>query len=178
MAGESVTAHEATRLFQATIAVSMIGIFLGIFFFFINIDLAVRVAAVLLVGLVGVISFLRHSVYYRSDQVRMGWHQDHPEFQLEVGYANLAIGFFALLVAAFNTGTLSCGIVLGIYGTYLICTLVLHCREAFGKQDILLPADRQRAVRSVFSTAMFVLALLGFAFIAFGRAGFIPFVHL
>jgi hypothetical protein len=178
MAGESVTAHAATRLFLATIAVSMVWIFLGIFFFFINIDLAVRVAAALLVGLVGVISFLRHSVYYRSDQVRMGWHQDHPEFQLEVGYANLAIGLFALAVALFNGGTASCGIVLGIYGTYLLFTLLLHAHEAWGKQDIPLPPDRQRAVRSVFSTGFFVLALYGFAFIAFARTGFIPFVHL
>ena len=104
MTGEPATAREATLLFQATMLVSMVGIFLGIFFMFMNTDLTIRIAAALLVGLVGVISFLRHSVCYRSDQVRMGWHQDHPEFQIEVGFANLAIGIWALVAAVFNGG--------------------------------------------------------------------------
>ncbi|MCK9580341.1 MAG: hypothetical protein M0Q92_07800 [Methanoregula sp.] len=94
------TAHEASLLMRATMAITMIGIFIGIFFIFINIDLAIRTAAAFLVGVVGVISFIRHSVYYESDQVRMGWRQDHPEFQLEVGYANLTLGIWALVAAA------------------------------------------------------------------------------
>jgi hypothetical protein len=173
----SVTAREATLLFRATIAVSMAGIFFGIFFMFMNTDLAVRIAAALMVGLVGIISFLRHSVCYRSDQVRMGWHQDHPEFQIEVGFANLAMGIWALVVAAFNWGAAACGITLAIYGTYLFCTLVLHASQA-RSATALPPADRERAVRSVFSTGFFVLFLLGFAILAFARAGFIPFLQM
>ncbi|WP_321505905.1 DUF6790 family protein [uncultured Methanoregula sp.] len=178
MADETVTAREATLLFWATMAVSMAGIFLGIFFSFTSIDLAVRVAAALLVGIVGIISFFRHSVYFRSDQVRMGWHQDHPAFQLEVGYANLAIGIWALVAAVFNGSALACGLVLAIYGTYLLCTLFLHAAEAADTRYKNIPADRQRAVRSVLSTLFFVLFLFGFAFIAFARAGLVPFMHL
>jgi hypothetical protein len=178
MAISSVTARKATLLFRATIAVSMVGIFLGIFFMFMNTDLAVRIATALLVGVVGIISFVRHSVYFRSDQVRMGWAQDHPEFQIEVGFANLAIGIWALVAAVLNAGTMVCGIMLGIYGMYLLCALILHACEAFAGEALHLPADRQRAVRSVFSTGFFVFALFVFAFIAFARAGFIPFLQL
>lgn len=74
------TAHEASLLMGATMAISMMGIFLGIFFLFINTDLTVRITAATLVGIIGILSFLRHSVYYESDQVRMGWRQDHKEF--------------------------------------------------------------------------------------------------
>jgi hypothetical protein len=178
IAGGAVTAREATLLFSATIAISMVGIFVGIFFFFINSDLAVRIAAALLAGVVSIISFFRHSVYFRSDQARMGWHQDHPEFQLEAGYANLAIGIWALVAAVFNWGALACGLVLAIYGTYLLCTLFLHAAEAFGRKERTIPTDRERAVRSVYFTLFFVLFLFGFALIGFARAGFVPFVHL
>ena len=162
----------------ATKAVSMIGIFIGIFFLFINIDLGVRVAAAILVGVVGIISFVRHSVYYQSDQIRMGWRQDHPEFQLEVGYANLALGIWALVAAVFNWGALACGMMLAIYGTYLLCALLLHLFEAHTGEDLHTPAYRSRVIRSVFSTGFFVLALFGFGVVAFARAGVLPFVQL
>jgi hypothetical protein len=178
MAVGSDTAREATRLFQATMVFSMAGIFLGIAFFFIDIDLAVRIAAALLAGAVGIVSFLRHSVYYKSDQARMGWSQDNPAFQLEVGYANLAIGIWALLAAALDWGALACGTMLAVYGTYLLCALLLHATEAFGAEDLHHLASRQRAMRSVFSTGFFVLFLFAFAFIAFARAGIVPFMQL
>jgi hypothetical protein len=171
------TAREASLLMGATMAVSMIGIFTGIFFLFNSIDIAVRIAAAILVGVVGVISFVRHSVCYESDQCRMGWRQDHPEFQLEVGYANLAIGIWALVAAVFNQG-LVCGVVLAIYATYLFCTLLLHVYEAHAWEDLHIPAHRSRAIRSVVSTGFFVLVLAAFAFIAFARAGVLPFLQI
>ena len=170
-------AKDAARLFQATMVFTVVGIFIGIALFFIDIDLSVRFAAAVLAGIVGFISFLRHSVYYKSDQARMGWHQDHPEFQLEVGYANLAVGIWALVVAILDWGAEACGLVLAIYGTYLLCALLLHAKEAFGRNDLAHPAERQRAVRSVISTGFFVIFLYGFALIAFARAGLVPFVQ-
>jgi len=171
------TAHEASLLMGATMAVSMIGIFLGIFFLFISMDIAVRVAAAILVGVVGFISFLRHSVYYPSDQIRMGWRQDHPEFQLEVGYANLAIAAWALVAAILDWG-LVCGVMLATYATYLLCALFLHLFEAHAGEELHIPEHRSRAVRSVASTGFFVVALAGFAFIAFARAGVVPFIRI
>jgi len=170
------TAHEASLLMRATMAVSMIGIFIGIFFIFINTDLAIRTAAALLVGVVGVISFIRHSVYFESDQVRMGWRQDHPEFQLEVGYANLTLGIWALVAAAAGW-ILDCGVMLAAYGTYLLCALLLHLSQARARDGLQDPALRSRAIKSVASTGFFVFFLFAFAFIAFARAGVLPFVQ-
>jgi len=171
------TAREASLLMGATMAVTMVGIFIGIFLVFLNIDLAIRAAAALLVGVVGLISYLRHSVYYESDQVRMGWHQDHPEFQLEVGYANLTLGIWALVAAAAGW-VLVCAVMLAAYGTYLLCALRLHLSQARAHDGQHDPALRSRAVKSVVSTGFFVLFLFVFALVAFARAGVLPFIHL
>ena len=177
MGATQPTAHEASLLMGATLAISMIGIFIGIFFLFINIELAIRIATAVLAGFVGIISFVRHSVYYESDQIRMGWRQEHKEFQLEVGYANLAIGIWGLVAAVFNWG-LVCGVVLAIYATYLFCTLLLHLSESHAWEDLHKAAHRSRAIKSVVSTGFFVVVLAGFAFIAFAHAGVLPFIHL
>lgn len=171
------TSHEASLLMRTTMAVTMIGIFIGIFFTFINIDLAIRTAAALLVGVVGVISFIRHSVYFESDQVRMGWRQDHPGFQLEVGYANLTLGIWALVAAAAGW-ILVCGVMLAAYGTYLLCTLLLHLSQARARDDPQDPALRSRAMKSVASTGFFVVFLAVFAIVAFARAGVLPCVRI
>jgi hypothetical protein len=171
------TAKAASLLMGATMVVSMIGIFMGIFFLFINIETTIRIAAAVLVGVVGIISFFRHSVYYESDQIRMGWRQEHKEFQLEVGYANLAMGIWGLVAAVFNWG-LVCGVVLALYATYLLCALFLHLTESHAWEDLHKTAHRSRAIRSVISTGFFVLVLAGFAFIAFAHAGVLPFIHL
>jgi hypothetical protein len=171
------TAHEASLLMGATMAVSMIGIFIGIFFLFINIELAIRIATAVLAGVVGIISFIRHAIYYESDQARMGWRQEHKEFQLEVGYANLAIGIWALVAAVLNWG-LVCGVVLAIYATYLFCALLLHLSESHAWEDLHKAVHRSRAIRSVVSTGFFVVVLAAFAFIAFAHAGVLPFISL
>ena len=175
--GAPPTAHEASLLMGATMAASMIGIFLGIFFLFMSIDTAVRLAAATLVGIVGILSFIRHSVYYASDQVRMGWRQDHPEFQLEVGYVNLAIGIWALVAATLSWG-LVCGVMLATYATYLFCALLLHLSQARAREDLHDPALRKRAIQSVISTGFFVLALFGFSVVALAHAGVLPFMQM
>lgn len=160
----------ASVLFAATTVVSLICIFVTIYFLFINPDLAYRVAAVTLVGIVGLLSFLRHSVFYRSDQARMGWTQDRPEFQLEVGYANLAISLVAFAAAGSNWGPLACGLSLLTYGTYLLCALLLHAYEAIYVVEI-----RGRATKRVINTAFFVAALYIFGFLALAGSHAAPF---
>ena len=174
MTADTRTAREAALLFGATIIVSMIGVFLGIFYLFVNIDLSIRITTALLVGIVGIISFFRHSVFYLSDQVRMGWKQEHHEFQLEVGYANLALGFWAIMVVALGWGALASGLLLATYGTYLLCTLALHVREFCEAQDLRHSGHRDRAMTSVISTGIFVAFLFFFAAVAFGRACVVP----
>ena len=170
MAQPPETGKTASQLMAATMVASMIGIFTGIYLLFVNTGLAFRVLACILVGVVGTLSFLRHSVYFRSDQARMGWTQEHPEFQLEVGYANLAIGIAAFAAAILNWGSLACGITLFIYGTYLFCTFLLHLRQAIPADDLHHPGQRQRATRSTINSGFFVAVLFIFAFLALASA--------
>lgn len=158
-------------------ASSIIGIFLGIFFLPLNIDTSVRIAAAILVGVVGVISFVRHSIFSASDQVRMGWRQDHKEFQVEVGFANLAIGIWALVAAALGWGVV-CGVMLMTYGTYLLCAFLLHVHQAGIPGELHDPALRSRAFRSSISTGFFVLALFAFGILGLARAGVLPFLSM
>lgn len=171
MAPQPETGRIASQLMAATMVVTMIGIFFGIYFLLTDTTLAFRVLAALLVGVVGTLSFLRHSVYYKSDQARMGWTQEHPEFQLEVGYANLAIGIGAFAASVLNWGSLACGITLFIYGTYLFCALLLHLSQAIAVDDLHHPGQRQRAMRSTVSTGFFVAVLYIFAVLAMMHAG-------
>ena len=174
LTADTHTAREAALLFGATIIISMIGVFLGIFYLFVDVNLSLRITTALLVGVVGIVSFFRHSVFYLSDQVRMGWKQEHPEFQLEVGYSNLALGIWAIIVAVLGWGALACGLLLAMFGTYLLCTLALHVREVYAAKDLRHSGHRDRAVTSSIVTGMYVVMLFFFAAVAFGRAGVLP----
>src|SRR5271157_3452680 len=171
MAGAKEDPKIASFLFAATLVATLIGIFVSIYYLFADAGLAYRISAAVLVGVVGIISFLRHSVFYRSDQARMGWRQDHPEFQLEVGYANLAMGIVAFLAAGLNWGPLACGMALLIYGMYLLCAVLLHAYEALYVKDI-----RARAKKSVINTGIFVIVLFIFAGLALSSAHAAPFL--
>ncbi len=166
MSALSVSSRPASLLFGATVVVTVTGTFLGIFFLFSDIPLSIRIVTALIVGVVGVLSFIRHSLFFRSDQLRMGWTPDHPLFQIEVGFANLAIGIGALTASILDWGYLACGMALLIYGLYLLCTLVLHIYIA--RTD---PAQRKGAPGRIMNTAFFVFVLLIFAAIAFLNAG-------
>jgi hypothetical protein len=170
MAGGKEDPKIASFLFGATLVAIVIGIFVTIYYLFADPSFAYRISTAILVGVVGFISFLRHSVFYRSDQARMGWRQDRPEFQLEVGYANLAIGIAAFLAAGLNWGPLACGMMLLIYGIYLLCALLLHVYEAVYVKDI-----RARATKSVINTGIFVIVLFIFAWLALSGAHVTPF---
>ncbi len=64
-------------------------------------EAAISPVALLSVGVVGIISMIRHSVFHRSDAIRMGWDQGRRNnFQIEVGFANLAIGLPAILAVS------------------------------------------------------------------------------
>lgn len=151
----------ASLLFVATLVVTIAGIFLSIFLLFVNPGLVYRTAALILVGIVGILSFIRHSVFFQSDQARMGWTQDHPGFQLEVGYANLAMGIAAILSSSLNWGPRACGITLLTYGLYLLFTLILHVYEAVHEA-----ATRRRSLKSAGYTAFFIIVLFFFAILA------------
>jgi hypothetical protein len=55
---------------------------------------ALQIVTLTAVGLVGLSAFVRHFIFHKSDARRLGWDLTRPEFQYEVGFANLG---FALV---------------------------------------------------------------------------------
>lgn len=157
----------ASLLFSATIASTIIGIFLGIYFYISSDPMtSIRITTFFIVGVIGILSFLRHSVFYKSDQMRMGWMQENPQFQIEVGFANLAIGLAGFAAAVLWWGPLACGMTLLTFGIYMASVLLLHIRESFVDSS-----KRKSATKKIANTAIFTLSLLGFAAFAFMQAG-------
>lgn len=108
----------------------------------------------------------------------MGWRQDPPEFQLEVGYANLTLGIWALVAAVSGWGLSSVSCLLSANARYLFCALLLHLSQARAPDGLHDPAIRKRAIQSVFLTGFFVPALFRFNVVALVRAGVLPFFQL
>lgn len=89
-------------------------------------DAVVPVAAIS-VGAVGVIAFVRHSVFHRADAARMGWDLGRRnDFQIEVGFANLAWGIVALLSWLLAWGTVTQAAITLVFGLYMLQATLLH----------------------------------------------------
>ncbi len=88
----------AGYLMTLTYACGAAGVALGVYGY--GTDGAVKglhYACILMVGVVGIISGIRHTVFYRSDLARMGISEGKPFFQWETGFANLALGVIAVI---------------------------------------------------------------------------------
>lgn len=87
-------------------------------------------AAVVAVGGSGLLSFVRHSIFHRSDAARMNWdYGRRNDFQIEVGFANLAIGISGVLSWLLDWGIRAQGAVVITYGIYLLAAALLHGSE-------------------------------------------------
>jgi hypothetical protein len=104
------------------------GLFAGFYFYFgHNVPLAVGLVALTCAGLVGILSFFSHVVFHKTDAIHLGLDPKQSAFfQLEVGFANMAIGLTALLAYLMNWGPLAQGVLLGCYSLYLFQALLLH----------------------------------------------------
>lgn len=82
------------------------------------------------VGGVGLLSFIRHAVFHRSDALRMGWNYgERNDFQLEVGFANLAWGAVAITGMYQRWDTQTLGAIVLLVGIYMLQAAVLHLLE-------------------------------------------------
>ena len=141
-------------LMNATFAVGAIGYFIG--FWIIGSDgpqAAIRPVALLSVGVVGIISMIRHSVFHRSDAIRMNWDQGkRNNFQLEVGFANLAIGLPAIIAVSLD------------WGVVVQASLVLVYALYFAQITVLVLIDRVDGKVKLFRVALVLLqtGMLGY----------------
>ncbi len=78
-------------------------------------------ACLLAVGAAGILSFVRHSVFHRSDAARMHWDLGvRNNFQIEVGLANLAWGLVAVLAVVLEWGLAVQASTFLVFGFYLL----------------------------------------------------------
>ncbi len=113
------------------------------------------------VGLTGLLSFFRHSVFHESDAKRMGWDMGRRNnFQIEVGIANLAWGALAIFAVAFDWGLRTEAASFLVFGFYML-----------GVAAMMLTAPDKSAARpwstvaiiGVFGIALAVLGFQGMA---------------
>jgi hypothetical protein len=116
----------AAILGYTSMIIGSIGIFFGFFYLTQNPGLSIKIVTFSTVGIVGVLAFVRHFIFHKSDSIRLGWETERPEFGYEVGFANLAFGIIALITSTQNYALQTqSAIVLG-YAIYLIQAGLLH----------------------------------------------------
>ncbi len=122
-------------------------------------DPSLTFAALVLVGLSGLLSFLRHSVFHESDAKRMGWDMGRRNnFQIEVGIANLAWGVLAVLAVVLDWGLRVEAASILVFGFYMV---------GVGLMVATAPGDgaarpwKNVAIASVFGIATAVLGFQG-----------------
>lgn len=88
---------------------------------------SLTLGCLLAVGATGLLSFVRHSVFHRSDAARMGWdYGRRNNFQIEVGLANLAWGSVAVLAVVLDWGLAVEAALFLVFGVYIVSVLVLN----------------------------------------------------
>ena len=122
---------------------------------------ALAVATPTAVGLIGLLAFLRHFVFHESDAKRLGWESGRPEFQYEVGFANLAFALVALLAYFGGWGIGAQATVLLGFGLYLLQAALLHTWQSVRGEGGLRHFLQSALPALVFSLSMIYLATSG-----------------
>lgn len=141
-------------LMIATYLIGGLGIFIG--FSTVNDSPpSLSLAAILAAGIPGVLSWLRHSVFHRSDAKRMGWDLGHRNgFQIETGVANLSWGVMAILAVVFGWGTVAEGASILVFGLYLIGCSAMVALSPGEERGHKLPAIIGMALGGIFLTVL------------------------
>lgn len=88
---------------------------------------SLSIGCLLAVGVTGILSFVRHSLFHRSDAVRMGWdYGRRNNFQIEVGLANLAWGLAAVAAVVLGWGMRAEATTFIVFGFYLLSVTVMQ----------------------------------------------------
>ncbi|MEI6727023.1 MAG: DUF6790 family protein [Actinomycetes bacterium] len=120
----------------ARIVVATIGVFLGFYFVFGgHASTAIAVVAVTTVGLVGVLAFVGHVIFYKADARRLGWETDRPDWMFEVGFANLAFACMALLAVIAGWGVHAQALTVLGFALYLLQAAILHGYRYFTDEE-------------------------------------------
>ncbi len=110
--------------------------------------------------MVGVLAFVRHVIFHKSDAERLGWETDRPDWIYEVGFANLAFAVIAILSVFPDTGIVPQALIILGYALYLMQAGILHGYRYFTDEKKSLG----RLFRSSIATLLYAIMMLFFAF--------------
>ena len=132
---------------------------------------AIEPVALLAVGVLGVVSFVRHAIFHRSDAARMKWDIGRTNsFQIEVGIANLAWGLLAIAGVVWDWGVTSQAAVTAVFGVYLLLASGIHLQILVAGS-----AEARRGAVPGVATALLGGMLMFFAVTALADASVRPF---
>lgn len=164
-ASSATSTGPATALMIATYVAGALGIFLAVNGLM-GTPANIAAGTFLAVGVTGVLSFLRHSIFHRSDAARMGWDLGHRDnFQIEVGLANLSWGVVSLASVVLRWGTAVQATTFLIMGGYMVFVAAMQWFWP-GSQ----PGAR-RAAGPLLGLTSYAVALLVVGIWAISRAG-------
>lgn len=106
--------------------VGSIGVFFGFYYLLSNPGTSLRLVTLATVGIVGILGFVRHVIFYKSDAKRLGWETDRPDWMFEVGFANLAFGVMGVFSVIGNQVPNTQAVILLGYAVYLLLAAALH----------------------------------------------------
>jgi len=143
---------------------SAAGLFLGFYYYFEqDYPTAIRFVTMIAVGVVGLLAFIRHVIFHKSDAKRLGMETANPDWQFEVGFANLAVGAAALIVNLANWGNGANPAIILIFAIYLLCVAIFHICRSFGKGKVnVVRLLRGGVISLVFSLMLFFFVSITF----------------
>jgi hypothetical protein len=113
-----------------------IGIFFAFNYFFSNeLPTSIHFINVFCVGFVGLVSFFSHFVFHKTDAKMLGWEKGNPNFQFEVGFANLSFSIIAFSGYLGKWGTEAESAIIIGYSLYLLMASFLHIYLFFKKDN-------------------------------------------
>jgi len=139
-----------------------VGIFIGFYTLGEAPQTALGIVTITTVGIAGVLAFVRHVLFHKSDAARLGWQTDRPDWMFEVGFANLAFGFMGFAAVLARWGTQAQALVLLGYSLYLFQAALLHGYRYFTDPQ----RSRARLWRSVLATLLYAGNMTFFALYA------------
>lgn len=112
-----------------------LGLFFGFSYLPDDPQRAFTIVTISTVGIVGLLAFVRHVIFHKSDAKRLGWETDRPDWMFEVGFANLAFSIMAFVAVFTKWGIHAQAIVVIGYASYLLQAALLHGYRYFTDKE-------------------------------------------
>ena len=120
---------------------------------------AIEIILLTCVAFNGIISFVSHVIFHKSDAKRLGMESANPGFQFEVGFANLAMGLGATSSLVFHWGAAANIAIILCYALYILQAIILHLYRFIKREK----SDAGYFWGSVVFTSLYVANMLFFA---------------